>query len=291
MDKKKIFHVQHNNTDLQLQVGLEMVQLDGKTHKIVSGRGGAFCLLCSTPKSEMKNLKLVDSGMPMDMGIKDVWEHFFALADQTMDGEYFIDTKRIPTELRAGITQPPLAEDLNFGDFIPPLHAWLRFLSFFLELAMRLKAKHFKHGATSDAMKEEMEQAKKWLREEAREALKRGYLTPSAFGGTSDDGNGARIFFSAKFRDVVINLFKTGNLPQDVEDISEETEEASNTIEVEQSNILPKLLRNVSVILRILSSDKGVSLIVFPGCIVFNKMIFRFGLKTMKPSVRKLIRF
>ena len=110
-----LFEVDYNDQKLQFKVRIKCCQLDGKTHKIVQGRGGAWCLLCSTPKDFASNKKYIEEGFPMDVGIAALWENFYSVADQTEDGEYFIAKDIIPTHLRMGATAAPLAEELELG--------------------------------------------------------------------------------------------------------------------------------------------------------------------------------
>lgn len=190
MNKEYIVHV--DGEEVKIRAQIDLFKMDGKTHKLTQGRGGAWCLLCSTPRDQMHNRELVLEGFPMDIGIKELWEHFHSLADQTVEGEKFIDTKKIPTDARGGITGPPLVEDLEVGHFLPPLHCYIRFLCYFIEMAIRFKAGNQMHGQTSDEMKKKMENAKKWFREDALKHLERRYCTPSRDGGSTDNGNAAR---------------------------------------------------------------------------------------------------
>ena len=289
------------DTQLKLKVKLDLVQLDGKLEKIIQGRGGAHCLLCSIPKECMTNLKLVDEGFPMDMGIKDLWEHFLLIADELKTSEegkaeYFVDAKIIPTQVRGGITKAPLVENLEVGHFIPPLHCMLRFMAFFLEMAVRFKAGNMRHGKVEEKVHEDMKKAKKILREQARAALKRGYLTPTQYGGTTDDGNAARLFFSAKARPHVLKFFETHedfNVPEidDSEVASDSEDEPTSGISSAQREILPTLLQNVSVILRIIRSDKEVNTEEFEKlCKDTNKILINhFSDFNITPTVHAVL--
>ena len=128
----------------------------------------------------------------MDITVKELWDHYWSMADVDMEGNHFIDKEKIPTQVRNGITGHPLVEDLEIGHFLPPLHCYLRFLAFFIEMAIRFKAGNQMHGKLSAEMQKKMDDAKKWFREDALKNLERRYLMPSKDGGTTDNGNAAR---------------------------------------------------------------------------------------------------
>ena len=188
---KTTFLTEHNDQQLECKAQIDLCQLDGKAHKEVQGRLGAFCLLCSWPKDEMKNRTHVLEGFPMDCGIAELWANFYSVADVDEDGEYYINKKDIPTDLRMGATGPPMAEHLKLGWFLPPLHCYLRFLAFFIEMAIRFRAKNYLHGRIGKAMKKKMDLAKKAFREDALVNLEKRFQFPDN-GGSSDNGNAAR---------------------------------------------------------------------------------------------------
>ena len=186
------FIIDCDGQEVKINAHIDLFKMDGKTHKYVQGRGGAWCLLCSTPRSQMHNRDLVLDGFPLDIGIQSLWEHYNSLADHTIDGEQFIDTTKIPTEARAGITGPPLVEDMEIAHFLPSLHCYLRFLAFFIELAIRFKSGNFMHGHVSETIKKKMTLAKKWFQEDALKHLQKRYAMPSRGGGSTDTGGAAR---------------------------------------------------------------------------------------------------
>ena len=47
---------------------------------------------------------------------------YLGYRNKAEDGEYFIAKDIIPTQLRIGATAAPLAEELELGWFLPPLH-------------------------------------------------------------------------------------------------------------------------------------------------------------------------
>ena len=314
----RMFEVNYKGHVLKFRVHIDCCQLDGKTHKIVQGRGGAWCLLCTTPKDCMKNVDFVKEGFPMDMGIKDLWENFYSVADETMEGDYYIDNKKIPTEVRAGATGPPLAEHLELGWFLPPLHCYLRFLAFFVEMAERFRAENNLHGEISDEMKEAMKDAKKAFREDALINLEKRYEFPDN-GGSSSNGNAARHFFSYKMREKVIKLFEmptrqTGcmdssyassdsdDLPESVDmfdslDLNSLGEEPAPTTNIKSSmskrqrKILPTLLKNVSVILRVINSDEDVNVEAFEDlCKETNIILIEyFKFMNITPTVHAVL--
>ena len=128
----------------------------------------------------------------MDIGTQDLWDHYHSMADEDQDGKLFLDTSKIDTTVRAGMTDHPMVTDLEVGDYMPPLHCYIRFLCFFIEMAVRFRANNQMHGHISDEMKKKMVAAKNWFREEALKNLERRYCTPCRGGGSTDTGNAAR---------------------------------------------------------------------------------------------------
>ena len=193
VNAQAIFVVVHKGQEIAFQPFLHMCQMDGKLTKIIQGRGGGYCLLCSAEKTDMYIRAKVEEGFPMDLGIQELWDWYHALAERNKDGEWFLDTKKLSTQLRIGLTEAPMAEEMECAAYLPPLHAYLRTLAFFIDMIIRLKAEHFTHNETkTEKMNKDIAAAKQMFRDEAKEALKKAYMMPSTKGGTSDDGNAAR---------------------------------------------------------------------------------------------------
>ena len=324
-----IFKVDYNSQEIQFKVKIKCCQLDGKTHKILQGRGGAWCLLCSTPKDFASNKKLIEEGFPMDVGLADLWENFYSVADQDYDGKYFIDKDKIPTHIRMGATAAPMAEELELGWFLPPLHCYLRFLAFFIEMAIRFRAENYLHGHITKKMKTKMAQAKKAFREEARTLLEKRYQF-AGDGGSTDNGNAARHFFSHKMRQKVIQLFEMGeefgesedmdsstvadsdsesevsesdipdldlmdsldlnNLDESVDDVLGSSQKG-NAMTKRQRKVLPQLLQNVSVILRVLNSYEDVNVEEFEKLCKETNLILvdYFDFMNITPTVHAVL--
>ena len=250
--------VNFDGLEINVKCELKLVQLDGKATKLVQGRHGAFCLLCSMPRDEVKNRKLVLEGMPMDIDIHELWSFYNAVADEDLyKHDYKIDTKVIKSEWRGGVTHPPLAKELEVGGFLPPLHARIRSLCFFSELICRQAAGNYDHGHTSDDVKKWMEKVKREFTEKTREAIGRP-VGGVAQGGSTDDGNTSRLvlffkpflifcltisthsraFFDHKNREAVISMYKTDNPLE--------------------KKYFSTLMRNFSVILDLINSSKEI---------------------------------
>ena len=107
---------------------------------------------------------------------------------------------------------------------LPIMHLLIRGMYDLTRLAIYMKARHafpmsipIMDGsgyplATKQFILKSLEDAKNWVRNEAKkEPLKMFIMTPDPHGtgGSSDNGNTARKFFSQKWRQDVLKLFPT----------------------------------------------------------------------------------
>ena len=148
--------------------------------------------------------------------------------------------KRGDYKIRLGLTQKPITSEEIVEDF-SVLHAYLRMLAFILTLIYRLNAGvriwgAGKHRSTDQAKRIQLAEAT--FKGQIKEKLHMKIDTPNQdSGGTSDTGNVAKRFFSSESRPIILELVKGTN---------------------EEKAALETLLTNISVILRVMSSNRKI---------------------------------
>ena len=215
----------NNTVDLKL--------LDGKAVKEVSGLGGAYCLVGTCSKEDGHNLDMIKSGFEMNRTMEKVHEIFQKLYDAEIGS-----IKKSPKDqkTRQGVTNEPLTtQSVNLAP--RPLHCMLRAYTFFQKLMYKIhaEAETAKNPDSTITEKAQMEISRKFLISAVNQATSIVMDTPTSKGGTTDTGNAAKEFFSHKLIPVL-----SDNFPAD------------------QVDNLLKLHRNLSVILRVLSSKRQV---------------------------------
>ena len=106
---------------------------------------------------------------------------------------------------------------------------------------------------------EAYERIKRNYRERSRTLVGRQMFTPSSSGGTTDNGNTARIFFSYEKREAVLNMME--EVPEPPPNATRaKHDEYKRKVEDKKKfkDVIRKLLQNFSVILNIMNSDKMV---------------------------------
>ena len=211
---------------------------DGKMQKLLVGRGGAFCILCSFTKEDAVSVDQIQDGFEMDNVDIDTLKALYESLE--VDGE--VSKSRGDYEERMGLTQTPITS-FNVHTF-PILHALLRGLDYCLKIMYKLNA-----GVT--AWRENKEQASRVnkAKERVRAIIKEktGMIInrpDSVGGGTTTTGNTARkCLFEAKNRQVLIEC-----IPLKVRSDGEC-----------DRKVFDEFITNLSVVLRAISSKQIVN--------------------------------
>lgn len=252
-------------------VKLALTQLDGKAVKMLQGRSSAFCLLCSATRKDAHDVQKIREGFPMDICTEDInerYERFKTTRESDEDpekeakGEYRLEFKKIAVEVRLGVTHKPMVQYFEVANCIPPLHCRLRGHGWASDILMRFDSdKKTYYKRIDPDIEKKFEQVKKNYRERSRILLGRMMYTPSSGGGTTDNGNTARIFFSHDKRDKVLKMMEEIQEPAENAD-EDEHEEYSRKVQEKQDFqvAFKKLLQNMSVILNIINSDRLVKI-------------------------------
>ena len=221
------------------KVEIDISQLDGKAISVGLGLGGSYCTGC-TVSEEGKNPDRIREYFKFDRSVQNIHQIFEDLVETDEFGNEYLPKNQGDYSTRTGITHQPLTKTIDLCKNIPITHAYIRSLNYFENLAYRINSDVLKMGKgkrLSTEEKSKLEGAKKQFRFEAKKDLhlQLDQPDPCGSGGSSDTAAVARTFFSFKKRQDVLKLFH-GNS--------------------EQNSAIDTLLRNFSVILRIISSKE-----------------------------------
>ena len=225
--------------EIEFTVKIELSQLDGKALATALGLQGSFCTMCKVSAADAQNPERIKQLFRIERSIESVQQLYEELVETDEDGNEYIPTKPNDYHIRQGLTQKPLTSQ-DVAQNFPILHAKLRSLSFFEQIAYRLNSNVPIMGRgkrMNTYQKEKIAVAKKEFINEARKNCQIILDSPRCDGGSSDDGNTARRFFSSENREAVVHLFKGT---------------------VHEKAVIRELLQNFSVILRVISSKNLV---------------------------------
>ena len=111
-----------------------LTMVDGKMIKLLTGRGGAFCVLCPASREECHNLQKIHEGFPIGEVTNENLRNLF----QDLQQEGQIKTKPGDYSKRLGLTQKPITtSDIKV---FPVLHATLRTMDWILKTIYHLAA-------------------------------------------------------------------------------------------------------------------------------------------------------
>ena len=222
--------IEHPIDGSEISVTLEgrFTMIDGKLRKIISGIGGAWCLLCTTDRKhasgfafdeeeeeetcsmedgespEVKNgLFYVRKGFEIDRSMEQTQEIY----DKIKSGAIAEDA---PSKERLGVTQEPLiAEEILI---LSPLHVMLRLFDFLVRLIILLNAGIFTFSDNKNVLNRLYPfflLSKQKLIDEVKEAFTMTIEVPDSTGkgGTSTTGNSVHtILGSCKGRRLLAGL-------------------------------------------------------------------------------------
>ena len=176
--------ITHLDTTYTVHINLKMSMLDGKMRALLSGLGGAFCMLCTCSRDEASSL--VDT-----FTINRTTEQVVQIWYKMCSGE--IVKKPHDQAVRQGVTQEPIVE-LESVASMSPLHSQLRFFDFLLKIIYCLNAGLFNWsneqtvlGASYRFLKESKDVVRSAIRDQTGVAIDIPDATGK--GGTSTSGN------------------------------------------------------------------------------------------------------
>ena len=148
---------------------------DSKMAGILSGSGGAHCLLCTANFKQLHDIELIRDGFPINRSISAAKEIFAAV-----NKEEFLSLASID---RFGITHEPIS-DINII-CASPLHAYTYVFRWFMTLVYHLQSGTRKWSPSSPEIKNSMKFASSLLMEKTGMKIDQ----PSSDGGTTSTGN------------------------------------------------------------------------------------------------------
>lgn len=182
--KESPLHVTVNEHKYKIKVKLEFSMIDGKMRAILSGLGGAFCMLCTCSREEAKDLTLSFSINRSSNEITEIW-------NKLSSGE--ILKKPHDHQVRQGVTQEPLVpwDDIAI---LSPLHSLLRFFDFLLKIVYHLNAVVFNWSNEEKTLGNQfrfLKKSKETVRAQLKEHTHLAIDIPDSTGkgGTSTTGN------------------------------------------------------------------------------------------------------
>ena len=168
-----------------VKLELKLSLIDGKMRSLLSGRGGAFCVLCSCTREDARNPDLEFSIDVCGDQIQEIWRKLSA-------GEL---VKRPHDQaVRLGVTQEPLVAFEQIS-MLSPLHGGMNFFKALLKLIYHLHAGVFNWSDEKNVLGSRDYQKLKNSKETVRSVIKeKTNLTvdvpdSTGKGGTSTTGN------------------------------------------------------------------------------------------------------
>ncbi|KAI6658821.1 hypothetical protein LOD99_15166 [Oopsacas minuta] len=208
--------------DKHIFVDVVRSMLDGKMASILSGAGGASCQLCTATQKELKDRDLILQGYPINRNISDAIELFGELED--IDAFF-----SLPTNQRFNLTHQPLST----MDILPasPVHSYTCIFRWFNLLVCHLNCNKLTWSPSSKEIKDSMMDVRTIVHEVT--GLRIDQADPK--GGTTSTSGVARRAFSND---------------------SEYIECAMCLVKIDHRDSLCKFHTQLSVILRIINSDR-----------------------------------
>ncbi|CAL4122372.1 unnamed protein product, partial [Meganyctiphanes norvegica] len=220
----------HNKAIVYCHITMSMV--DGKMQDLLLGTGGSFCNVCKVSKADSQNLEIIEQGFQMDRSIEfltNIWD------SQNINGE--MKSRKGDYCIRFGLTQKPISKfDIKT---VPVLHCWLRGFAWAVKFISHVAAGVNNWTNLSDHETSKVGLAKAKLqtiifKETGIRLDAPGTQTCAT--GTSTTGNVAKRLLNYQLRPkMVIMIQKKTNRENAV-----------------------KVLRDINIILRVISSSKKV---------------------------------
>ena len=119
---------------INIEVEFKSSMNDGKMKNLLTGRGGAYCIVSNCSREDGNISQKYVDGFPMKgVSIPELWSMFFSIETH---GKV---PKHIPTKDRLGMTNPPLLSSTNV-DYLPVLHVMLRTFDWSLKVVYHRRA-------------------------------------------------------------------------------------------------------------------------------------------------------
>ena len=167
-----------------VKLDLKLSLIDGKMRSLLSGRGGAFCVLCSCTREDARSPDLQFSIDISGDQIQEIWR-------KLTSGELI--KRPHDQSIRMGVTQEPLIAFEQIS-MLSPLHGGMRFFETVLRLIYYLHAGVFKWSEDKNVLGSKfqiLKKSKETVRAVIKEKTHLAVDVPDSTGkgGTSTTGN------------------------------------------------------------------------------------------------------
>ena len=223
------FEMTLDDKNVQINCEFEFVG-DGKVLKLCAGCGGADCTCCVFTAKEHHDHNNIDNGLPMNRSIALCHELWNKLR-KNKKGE--IITKTGDYAIRKGQKKFPMLKFLDPTKSIPLTHFPIRMMSHYINVFIHLRARdHFPRGipimdgSFKFGAQEFVDIEHGLFIASAKEELKLliDCPDPHGSGGTTNDGNTARLFLGKKRSGVIrIALLRSDQERSDADEILKNT--------------------------------------------------------------------
>ena len=217
----------NNDRAINVTIEIKSTMTDGKIKKLLTGRGGAYCIVSNCTRENGNIAQKYLDGFPLEgVSLKELWDMFFSIEK---DGKI---SEKIPTN-GIGLTQKPLLSSTNV-DYLANLHALMRIFEWALKTVYHRRGgihtweEHDEDRKILKIMKKEVTQIL-----EEKTGIKVDQPDSTGAGGNSNTGNTVRrIFWNQDYRNLLVEC-----APE------------------EDQKSLKVIFRNLAIITRLISSD------------------------------------
>ena len=194
--------VLYNDTTLNVKVQIFDTMKDLKYKKMLSGLGGADCILCDTQVADWTNVEKVTNGFTINRSAEETEALYHALADE--DGT--IPRKPKDFDTRKGLTKKPATTSDQRN--ITITHSYINGTSWFVKFLVRIAIDYLRWEERADYRGEPLRVSKARVLAaiEDKTGLRLEQVSSAGHGGTSTDGNTGRRFFSNELKEVLVEL-------------------------------------------------------------------------------------
>lgn len=231
-----------NEKNIHINIDIKDSMKDLKFKKMVSGLGGADCLLCKSKQADWTDLAKIEdeNSFKINRNAADTRNIF----NSVVDSEGNIKTNPNDFEVRSGVTKLPISDSDQHS--ITITHSYINGCSWFFKVLYHCYI-DLKVWTEKGQYLCRLNKAKDEVRDVIQKStgLRLDQVNPvCAKGGTSTDGKQARRFFEAKTEQVLQELL------------------GKNSNKKHKDNIIA-LHRNISIILRVISCTRLVEISKF----------------------------
>ena len=217
---------------MNIEVEMKSSMTDGRVKILLTGRGGAYCIVSDCTRENGNISQKYCDGFPMKgVSLPELWSMFSSIEK---DGKI---PKRIPTKDRLGLTNKPLLSSTNI-DYLPVLHVLLRVFDWSLKVVYHRNAKlssWIETAKDQDILNDSKKEVKGKI--EIKTGIRVDQPDPAGAGGNTNNGNTVRrLFWIKENRDFLAEC-----APE------------------EDQELLKSIFRYLAIILRLISSDHKIN--------------------------------